>query len=122
MLRNILLCTSIVGMLFIAGCASHSSELTANYQSANIYYNYDCSQLAAESAMLNSELSNLSAVQDKNHRLDKTRVAIGTFLFWPTYFFIKGDGAVASNIQQIKGKLTAVDQAMLANKCTGAGM
>jgi hypothetical protein len=42
---------------------------------------------------------------------------IGVVLFWPSLFFIKGDGAQAAELAQVKGQMEAIQQASIRKKC-----
>ena len=107
----------IFTILILTGCASHSSAIIGSSQSANLYANYDCEQLVNEIAFLNSDLSRLTMAQDQIHKRDKTMGWVGSFLLWPMYFLIKGDGAIATELSAVKGKISAVDKAIILKKC-----
>ena len=115
--KKIISYTLIFTILILTGCASHSSAIIGSSQSANLYANYDCEQLLNEAAFLNSDLSRLTMAQDQIHKRDKTMGWVGSFLLWPLYFLIKGDGSVATELSSVKGKIVAVDKVMIMNKC-----
>ena len=109
-----IICTIL--MLFTA-CATKSSEITASYINNNIYNSWDCDQLSSEIMRLNSRETNLIAAQDKVYKNDQIMGWVGTLLFFPTYFLIKGDGSVASELAQVKGEKEALEQTFNMKKC-----
>ena len=115
--KKIVSCILIFTILVLTGCASHSSEIIGTTQSVNLYANYNCEQLANEAAFLDSDLSRLTMAQDQIHKKDKTMGWVGSLFLWPLYFMIKGDGAVATELASVKGKIDTLDKAMIMKKC-----
>ena len=116
-MKKMISCLLIASILILSGCASHSSDIIGSSQSMNLYANYDCDQLINEAAFLSSDLSRLTMAQNQIHKKDKTMGWLGTFLLWPLYFMIKGDGNVATELATVKGKVEAVDKAIILKAC-----
>lgn len=109
-----------LGVLVAAGCASSSKDISASYVSPMQYSNYTCEQIAIEAARVSTELQTASGEQDKRRSTDAVVTGVGAVLFWPALFFIKGDGAKASEIGKLKGEYTALHQAATQKNCTMA--
>jgi hypothetical protein len=109
---------ALVGCLvLLAGCASGSKEIAASYVSPMTYENYTCEQLIAENQRLQSRLSAVAGAVDKKAHGDKVKMGVGLVLFWPTLFFLKGDGAEAQEYARLKGEHEAFDQAYVRKNC-----
>lgn len=95
----------IIGTLFVmAGCASSSDEIPAAYVSPLTYSNYTCDQIRVEMNRLRSRVSSLGGVLDKKASGDDWQMDVGLVLFWPTLFFLDGDGPEAAEYARIKGE------------------
>jgi len=114
MKKNIILCSIL--LLFTA-CATKSYEITGSYINNNIYNSWDCDLLSSEIMRLNSRESNLIGAQDKVYKNDQIMGWVGTLLFFPTYFLIKGDGSIASELAQVKGEKEALEKTFNMKKC-----
>ncbi len=88
----------LAAIFVLAGCASKSSEITANYISPVGYQGYTCEQLGMEAQSVSRQAAVASGQQDKVHNDDVAKTTVGVILFWPILFFNKGDGATASNL------------------------
>lgn len=42
---------------------------------------------------------------------------VGVIVFFPTLFFVKGDGASAAEVARLKGEMEAIDTANIKKKC-----
>lgn len=104
-------------LMLFTSCATRSSEITGSYVNNNIYNSWDCDQLSSEIMRLSSRESNLIGAQDKVYKNDQVMGWVGTLLFFPTYFLIKGDGSVASELAQVKGEKEALEQTFNMKKC-----
>jgi hypothetical protein len=101
----------------VAGCASKSSEITANFVSPVGYQNYTCQQLGQEAQAVSQQAAIASGQQDKNHNDDVAKTTVGVVLFWPVLLFNKGDGATANNLANLKGQMQAIQQASIQKSC-----
>jgi len=109
----------VVGMVIIcvAGCASKSGKIEANYVSPLAYANYDCDMLTAEYARLVQQSSKINKQQDDVAGNDSVAMGVGLILFWPALFFIDNDD-MREQVAQLKGEVNAVEQASIQKKCT----
>ena len=106
-----LLCCSL------AGCASSSSEITPHYVSPIQYHALSCQQLAAEGARVSQRANQLAGVQDEKSTNDAIATGVGAVLFWPSLFFIKGDGQTAAELGRLRGEFEAIEQASIQKNC-----
>jgi len=44
-------------------------------------------------------------------------MGVGLVLFWPSLFFIKGDGTTAAEVGRLKGEMEAIEQASVKRNC-----
>jgi hypothetical protein len=101
----------------VTGCASNSKNIAATYVSPMQYSSYSCSQLSEEAARVSGRAAEIAGVQDKKASGDAVATGIGLVLFWPSLFFIKGDGATAAEVARLKGEKEAIEQASIKKKC-----
>ena len=106
-----LLCCSL------AGCASSSSEITPHYVSPIQYQALSCQQLAAEGSRVSQRANQLAGVQDEKSTNDAIATGVGAVLFWPSLFFIKGDGQTAAELGRLRGEFEAIEQASIQKNC-----
>jgi hypothetical protein len=90
----------------LAGCASSASEISPAYVSPILYQNYTCPQLAQ-----------VAGVQDSKRTNDAVMTTVGVVIFWPALFAVKGDGATAAELGQLKGQMQAIEQQSILKKC-----
>tara|TARA_B100001013_G_C24369207_1_gene347493 strand:+ start:198 stop:560 length:363 start_codon:yes stop_codon:yes gene_type:complete len=103
--------------LLITSCATRPAELTASFVSPGIYNNYDCQQIALEKQRYTRQVAELTAQQDiiyNNDEIVGWVLAIGML---PAYFFIEGDGEIASELKLAKGTMEALQQVSVEKKC-----
>jgi hypothetical protein len=55
--------------------------------------------------------------QDQNATNDTIATTAAVILFWPAAFLIKGNGANAQEVAQLKGDMDAIEQANIQKKC-----
>lgn len=121
MARTNLLCVLAVGALsgstLLAGCASNPDNISASYISPVQYDGYSCQQLRAEASRLSVRAAEVTGAQSSKASGDAVAMGVGLVLFWPSLFFIKGDGTTAGEVARLKGEMDAVEQASIAKKC-----
>jgi hypothetical protein len=101
----------------LTGCASSSKEISAAYISPITYQGYSCQQLAGELQRISSRVQQVSGTVDGRANNDAAMMGIGLILFWPSLFFIKGDGPEAQELSRLKGEYDAVNQAAIRQNC-----
>jgi len=114
---SIRVCAAIAGACLVAGCASKSSEITAAYVSPMTYQSYNCQQLGMEAQAVSAKAAELSGAQDQKRTNDAIATGVAVVIFWPAAFLVGGDGQVAAQLAQMKGQMTAIEQASIAKKC-----
>lgn len=103
--------------LVLAGCASSASEITSQYVSPIQYQTYTCQQIGAEAERVSHRAAQLAGVQDEKATNDAVAMGVGLVLFWPSLFFIKGDGQTAAELGRLRGEFEALEQASIQKNC-----
>ncbi len=103
--------------LVLAGCAKSASDIAPAYVSPIAYTTFSCQQLAEEAQRVASAANRIAGVQDQNATNDAVATGVALVLFWPAAFMIKGDGATAQQLADLKGKLDAIEQQSIAKNC-----
>jgi hypothetical protein len=101
----------------LAGCASRSSDIAEAYVSPVQYQSFSCVQLSQEAARVSARAAIASGAQDQNATNDTVATTAAVILFWPAAFMIKGNGANAQEVAQLKGDMDAIEQANIQKKC-----
>lgn len=109
---------AMVACLVIAGCSKDKDEIASAYISPVMYQSYDCEQLSWEQQALVQRATSLGASVDGDSTNDAIATGVSLVLFWPAAFFIGGNDEVKQvELSQLKGKLEAVQTAMIRKKC-----
>lgn len=103
--------------LVLAGCASSANEITAQYVSPIQYQTYTCQQIGLEAERISHRAAQLAGVQDDKATNDAVAMGVGLVLFWPSLFFIKGDGQTAAELGRLRGEFEALEQASIQKNC-----
>jgi hypothetical protein len=101
----------------LAGCASRSGDIVEAYVSPLQYQSFSCVQLSQEAARVSARAAVASGAQDQNATNDTIATTAAVILFWPAAFLIKGNGANAQEVAQLKGDMDAIEQANIQKKC-----
>lgn len=101
----------------IAGCATDPKNISASYVSPIQYDGYKCPQIQEEAARLSAKAAEASGVQQSKASNDSIAMGVGMVLFWPSLFFLKGDGTTASELAHLKGQMNALEEASIKKKC-----
>jgi hypothetical protein len=103
--------------LVLGGCATASKDIVSTYVSPLQYQSYDCAQLAAEGARIQSRVTALGGRLDKAADNDKALTGVGLVLFWPALFFLGGTKDQEAEYGRLKGEYDAVQQAAIQKSC-----
>jgi hypothetical protein len=103
--------------LALAGCASSSGDIAPSYVSPITYQQFTCAQLAQEAQAVSARAATVSGAQDSKRTSDAVATGVALVVFWPAAFLIKGDGATAAELGQLKGQMVAIEQASTAKRC-----
>ena len=102
----------------LSGCATGSGDIASSYVSPVQYQNYNCNQLAQETAMLQSRITQLGGRLDQASRNDKAIMGVGLIVFWPALFALGGTKEQEAQFATLKGQYEAVHQAAIQKQCT----
>ena len=108
----------ILTALFVASCASSSSEISATYVSPLQYQHLTCQQIAGEADRVSRRASEVAGVQDGKRTNDAWTTAAAIVIFWPAAFFVKGDGQTAAELGRLKGEFEALEKVSIEKNCT----
>jgi hypothetical protein len=81
-----------------------------------MYDSYDCQQVGGELSRLTRKVTESAGAVEENASSDSTTMAIGLILFWPSLFFLDGDGAEAQEYGRLKGEYEALEIASIQKK------
>lgn len=116
---NSIVVTTLSSFIFIviSGCASQAKDIPSTYVSPLVYNNYDCEQIGSEMARLTRKVSEAAGAVEERASDDSGTMAIGLILFWPSLFFLDGDGVEAQEYGRLKGEYDALEVASIEKKC-----
>jgi hypothetical protein len=81
------------------------------------YENYNCKQIGGELERLTRRVSELAYQVDKRASNDSTKMTIGLILFWPTLFFVDGNGPEAQEYGRLKGEYETLEKVSIQKEC-----
>ena len=113
-MKNIILIAICISM---TGCASSAKDIPTQYVSPLIYDDYDCQQIGTELSRLTRKVSESASKVNERASGDSGTMAIGLILFWPSLFFLDGDGPEAQEYARLKGEYEALEVASIEKKC-----
>jgi hypothetical protein len=101
----------------LAGCASSADDIGSTYISPVMYESLSCQQLAAEAQNVSSRAAVATGAQNKKRTTDAVVTTVGLVVFWPSLFFIQGNGQQAAELANLKGQMDAIEQASIRKNC-----
>ena len=107
----------LAAALALTGCASRSGDIAEAYVSPLQYQGLSCAQIKEEAARVSARAAVASGAQDQKATNDTIATTAAVILFWPAAFLIKGNGANAQEVAQLKGDMDAIEQANIQKKC-----
>src|SRR5262245_19474132 len=116
MFRSVLILTLLISVS-CAGCASSSNDIQPQYVSHLQYQHLSCKQIGAEPERISRRVSEVTGVQDSKATQDAWVTGAAIVVFWPAAFFIKGDGATASELARLKGEFQALERVAIERNC-----
>lgn len=108
---------TLTAIAFLAGCATASKDIASTYVSPVMYQAYDCQQIAAETARLETRVTQLGGRLDQAASNDKAIAGVGIVLFWPALFALGGNKAQEAEFATLKGQADALSTASIEKKC-----
>jgi hypothetical protein len=104
-------------VVILGGCASSSDEVGSIYVSPLAYQQYNYQQIGQEAERVSRRAAEIAGVQDSKASSDAVMTGVGLVLFWPSLFFIKGDGQTAAELGRLKGEFEALEKASIEKNC-----
>ena len=107
----------LVVSVCVVGCADSAKDIPTQYVSPLTYENYNCNQIGGELERLTRHVSELAGQVDQRSSNDSAKMAIGLILFWPSLFFINGNGPEAQEYGRLKGEYDALEKVSIQKEC-----
>ncbi|HEY0626954.1 MAG TPA: hypothetical protein VGD10_09495 [Allosphingosinicella sp.] len=92
----------------LSACASSPKNIEAAYVSPIKYQAFTCDQLAIERTAVEYRANILYHSLRKRAKGDAVKMGLGSTIFLPALFFIKGNGTKAAEFAQLKGDYQAL--------------
>ena len=108
---------SMVPVLLAVGCAHSSDEIVAQTLPSSTFDSYECERIATERERVSARLAELKTEVDETAADDELMTTVGILVFPPLLFFLKGDGADATEYGRLKGEHTALQEAAAQKQC-----
>lgn len=103
--------------MLLGGCASSSDDVGSIYVSPLTYQSYTCQQIGQEAERVSRRAAEIAGVQDSKATSDAVMTGVGIVLFWPSLFFIKGDGQTAAELARLKGEFETLEKVSIEKNC-----
>jgi hypothetical protein len=100
----------VAALAFLSGCAAGPDKIATTYISPLQYNTYNEEQIGGELERVNVRISELEGRLKKKEDGDKLKTTIGVVLFWPTLFFLDGNGPDAQEYARLKGERDALEK------------
>lgn len=81
------------------------------------YDTLTCKQLQEEAENVSNAAAQAIGAQQKKANNDSVAMGVGLIVFWPALFFMKGNGADANQVAQLKGQMQAIQTVSDAKHC-----
>jgi hypothetical protein len=100
----------LAAIVLLPGCAAGPDKIATTYISPLQYNAYDGEQIAGELERVNVRISELEGRLKKKADGDALKTTIGVVLFWPTLFFLDGNGPESQEYARLKGERDALEK------------
>ena len=100
----------VAAIVLLSGCASAPNKIATTYISPLQYNAYDSEQIGGELERVNVRISELEGRLKKKADGDTLKTTIGVVLFWPTLFFLDGNGPDSQEYARLKGERDALEK------------
>lgn len=117
MIKKVVMSIFMSGALFLSSCASPPGEIRPAYVSPLLYLQYDCDQIAMEMERVSRRLNEVHSAVLQRRNKDSKNMAIGMILFFPSLFYIKGDGPEAVEFARLQGEMESLEKVAIQKKC-----
>ena len=108
---------SVLPAILAVGCAHSSDEIAAQPVPTATYDSYECAKIASEGDRISARLAELKTEVDETADDDEVTTTVGILVFPPLLFFLKGDGAEASEYGRLKGEYAALQEVAAQKQC-----
>lgn len=107
----------ILPALALAGCATAPKDISPTYVSTLQYQSLSCKQLQIEAQNVSNAAAVAVGAQQRKANNDNVAMGVGLIVFWPALFFMKGNGADAAQVGQLKGQMQAIESVSNEKHC-----
>ena len=107
----------LVVSVCVVGCAESAKDIPTQYVSPLTYEDYNCKQIGGELERLTRRVNELAYQVDKRASNDSAKMTVGLILFWPTLFFINGNGPEAQEYGRLKGEYETLEKVSIQKEC-----
>ena len=118
--ENIKPLSGMILSTFLMGCATSSDKISSSYVSPLMYQSLTCEQIKPELLRVNTQLVNVSGVQDQTATKDAVMMGVGLVVFWPALFFLAQGDDKQAEVANLKGQYEALESAAIQKNCNVA--
>ena len=108
---------ALCATLALSACATAPQNIAPTNMSAQPFMGRSCASLASEYNAASSRLQAASQAQEAKANSDAAMTAVSLILFWPAMFAVQGDNGNEVTIAEAKGRLMAIEEAMMRKGC-----
>jgi hypothetical protein len=108
---------ALLPAILAVGCAHSSEEIAAQPVPTSTFDGYECSKIASEGDRMAARLAELKTEVDETADDDELTTTVGILVFPPLLFFLKGDGAEATEYSRLKGEYAALQEVAVQKQC-----
>ncbi|MCW5629060.1 MAG: hypothetical protein KIT47_09380 [Rhodoferax sp.] len=108
---------SVVGGLFLSGCATSSRDIAATDVSPLQSQAFECDQLEAEAQRLNAKVLQIGGRLDEAAPNGKSTAVVGAVPFWPARFAPGGTENQGAELARLTGERDALQQVAIRKRC-----
>ncbi len=116
-MKTLLFAATAIFCALAGGCATNPDNIQAASLSSLPYKDYSCEEIAAEINRVAERESELRVVLKERADTDAVQMGVATLLFFPTLFWIDGDGPDTLEYASLKGEQEALNRAAAARQC-----
>ena len=103
--------------MVLSACATHPDKIDPMVQPTTVYNEWTCERISLALIGNENELKRYVDNQQSKRTWDNVKMTAGLVLFWPTLFFIDGDGYDANKIAELRGEREALQKVAERERC-----
>ena len=107
----------LVVSVCVVGCADSAKDIPTQYVSPLTYEDYNCKQIGGELERVSRRANELASQVDSRASGDTAKMTVGLILFWPTLFFLHGNGPEAQEYGRLKGEYETLEKVSIQKEC-----